>query len=123
MKALSLRQPWAELILQGKKTIETRKWNTKFRGEFYIHAAKQIDKEACKHFKIDQTTLTTGALVGKATLVDVRSYTSSEEFIADNHLHCAGQLNFRKCGFVLKDVKRIKPKACKGQLGFFEVKI
>jgi len=36
MKALSLKQPFAELILQGKKTIELRKWNTKFRGEFLI---------------------------------------------------------------------------------------
>ena len=41
MKCLSVCQPFAELIVQGKKTIELRKWNTKFRGEFLIHAAKK----------------------------------------------------------------------------------
>ena len=32
MKALSIRQPWAELILQGRKTIELRTWKTCYRG-------------------------------------------------------------------------------------------
>ena len=35
--------PFADLIIQGKKTIELRKWNTKFRGEFLIHASKKLD--------------------------------------------------------------------------------
>ena len=42
MKCLSVCQPFAELIVQGKKTVELRKWNTKFRGEFLVHAAKNI---------------------------------------------------------------------------------
>jgi len=70
--ALSLRQPWAELILQGEKTIETRIWNTHFRGEFYIHTSKTIDKEACKRLGIDPDSFVTGAIVGKATLLDVK---------------------------------------------------
>ena len=43
MKAISLKQPWASLIVSGRKTIELRTWNTKFRGEFYIHASKTTD--------------------------------------------------------------------------------
>ncbi|MEK6923012.1 MAG: ASCH domain-containing protein, partial [Nanoarchaeota archaeon] len=50
MKALSLKQPFAELILQGKKKIELRKWNTHFMGEFLIHASKISDKKAMKRF-------------------------------------------------------------------------
>ena len=46
MKALSLKQPWVELVIQGKKTIELRKWNTSFRGEFYVHASKNPDEKA-----------------------------------------------------------------------------
>ena len=38
MKCLSLKQPYAELLVSGKKTIELRIWNTKFRGEFLMHA-------------------------------------------------------------------------------------
>ena len=37
-----------KLIVSGKKTIELRTWNTKFRGEFLIQASKTIDKEACE---------------------------------------------------------------------------
>ena len=48
MKVLSLKQPWAELILLGRKTIEVRKWNTAFRGEFLIHASGNTDEEAMK---------------------------------------------------------------------------
>src|ERR1041385_6407776 len=33
VKALSLKQPWAELMVQGKKTVELRNWKTKFRGD------------------------------------------------------------------------------------------
>lgn len=41
-----LRQPYAELVAVGRKTIETRTWNTNFRGKFIIHASKTIDKES-----------------------------------------------------------------------------
>ena len=39
MKALSIRQPWAWLILHGGKDIENRTWATKLRGRVLIHAA------------------------------------------------------------------------------------
>ena len=53
MKCLSLRQPYAELLVSGKKTIELRKWNTNFRGKFLIHASKNVNKERCKFLGID----------------------------------------------------------------------
>lgn len=40
MKALSLKQPWANLIASGKKTIETRKWKTNYRGDLIICSSK-----------------------------------------------------------------------------------
>ncbi len=72
MKCLSVCQPFAELIVQGKKTIELRKWNTKFRGEFLVHAAKNILMEDCKRMKISSSVITTGAIIGKVNLVDVK---------------------------------------------------
>lgn len=42
MKALTLTQPWATLVAIGAKTIETRSWNTNYRGPLAIHAAKTI---------------------------------------------------------------------------------
>jgi hypothetical protein len=35
-KAISLKQPWANLVATGKKTIETRTWPTKYRGDLII---------------------------------------------------------------------------------------
>ncbi|MFH1445161.1 MAG: ASCH domain-containing protein, partial [Nanoarchaeota archaeon] len=81
MKALSLKQPFAELILQGKKKIELRKWNTKFRGEFLIHASKNPDKEAMQRFGFKE--LPCGFVVGKAKLVDVKEYKNEEEHRKD----------------------------------------
>jgi hypothetical protein len=52
-KCLSLKQQYAELLATGRKTIELRTWNTKFRGEFLIHASKKIDIKACERIKID----------------------------------------------------------------------
>ena len=69
MKCLSLRQPYAELLVSGKKTIELRKWNTNFRGKFLIHASKNVDKERCKSLGIDHTKLDTGAIIGGADFV------------------------------------------------------
>ena len=48
MKVLTIKQPWATLIMQGNKRFEFRSWQTKYRGELLIHAGKGIDKEAVK---------------------------------------------------------------------------
>ncbi|MBT5171478.1 MAG: ASCH domain-containing protein, partial [Candidatus Nitrosopelagicus sp.] len=87
MKCLSVCQPFAELIVQGKKTIELRKWNTKFRGEFLIHAAKNILIEDCRRMKILPSSITVGAIIGKVNLVDVKKYDSDKELYTDKKKH------------------------------------
>ncbi len=64
MKTLSIRQPWAELILQGRKTIELRTWHTSYRGPLLIHAGAKIEREACVAYGLDPHALVRGALVG-----------------------------------------------------------
>ena len=46
MKTLTLTQPWATLVAFGEKRIETRSWNTAYRGKLAIHAAKGFPKWA-----------------------------------------------------------------------------
>lgn len=41
MRALSVKQPWADLIVSGLKDIENRTWKTNFRGRIYIHASQK----------------------------------------------------------------------------------
>lgn len=39
MKVLSVKQPWAQLIVCGAKRFEVRTWKTEYRGALYIHAS------------------------------------------------------------------------------------
>ena len=120
MKALSLKQPFAELILQGKKKIELRKWNTKFRGEFFIHASKNPDSNAMKEFGFDE--LPCGVIVGKAKLIDVKKYLSEREHLKDKNLHLASS-EWGNYGFILENVWRVKEIQAKGKLNFWEFNI
>ena len=124
MKGLSISQPFAELVISGKKTIDLRGWNTKFRGEFLIHAPLKIKKEECKRLKITKK-LTTGAIIGKAEIYDVKEYGSKSELKTDYKKHFASKnFNQKKFGFLIKNPKAFRiPIPYKGQLGFFEVNI
>ena len=124
MKCLSISQPFADLIISGKKTIELRKWNTNFRGEFLIHAPIKIRVEDCKRLKITKK-LVTGVIIGKAMLYDVKKYNSLKEIKKDQKFHFASK-NFqgKTFGFKIKNAKSLRiPIPWKGQLGFFDVEL
>jgi len=120
MKALSIKQPWAELILQGKKRIEIRKWNTHFRGEFLIHSSKNSDEKAMKEFGF--SNLPCGFILGKAKLVDVKTYENEVEFNKDKHLHLAS-MKWGNHGFILENAERINPVEAKGSLNFWDFEL
>ena len=124
MKCLSVSQPFADLIVSGKKTIELRKWNTKFRGEFLVHAPLKIRTEDQKRLKINKKFVT-GAIIGKAEIYRVKKYNSKSEIRKDMKFHFAGK-NYQnnRFGFMLKNSKQFKiPIPWKGKLGFFEVEL
>jgi activating signal cointegrator 1 len=76
MKALSILQPWAQLIVVGAKKFETRSWATKYRGPLLIHAGRRFDKPAqmlCTvdpfyHYISDKPP--TGGLIGLVVVDD-----------------------------------------------------
>ena len=124
MKCLSVSQPFAALIIQGKKTIELRRWNTNFRGEFLIHSPIKIRADDAKRLKISKKFVT-GAIIGKAEIYDVKKYNSKSEVNSDYKKHFASK-NFhdRRYGFLIKNAKVFRiPIPCKGKLGFFDVKL
>ncbi|MCM1329346.1 MAG: ASCH domain-containing protein [Ruminococcus sp.] len=51
MKALSVRNPWAQLIFEGEKTFEYRTWKTDYRGDLLIcsTANPKIKDTICGH--------------------------------------------------------------------------
>jgi len=125
MKCLSVSQPYADLIVKGKKTIELRTWNTKFRDEFLVHAPLKIKKNVCLKMGIDETKLRVGVIIGKAEIYDVKVYNSIAELKVDYKKHFASEeFLYHKYGFLLKNPKELRiPIPYKGSLGFFNVSL
>ena len=125
MKCLSLKQPYADLLAFGEKTIELRKWNTRFRGEFLIHASKNIDIQACERLDIDIDKLTIGAIIGSAFLYDFKEYSNQEEFNKDKRKHFSIVTKYfdgYKYGFLIRNARLFKKSIpYRGKLRFFEV--
>lgn len=85
MRALSIRHPWAELILRGIKTIEVRSSNTKVRGRVYIYASlgrypADLEDQCSDQFGLDMDALPRGVLVGTVEITGSRplEFTDSE---------------------------------------------
>ncbi|HSF50671.1 MAG TPA: ASCH domain-containing protein [Nitrososphaeraceae archaeon] len=122
---MSLKQPFADLLAHGEKTIELRKWNTSFRGEFLIHASKNIDIESCERLDMNSNKFTIGTIIGSAFLYDVKEYNNQQEFEKDRHKHFSVVTKYfegYRYGFLIRDAKLLKnPIPYPGKLRFFEV--
>lgn len=70
MKVLTIREPWASLIVNGYKEYEFRSWKTNYRGKILIHSGLQIEKDMVDRFKDYKLNLVKGAIIGEADLVD-----------------------------------------------------
>jgi hypothetical protein len=117
MKALSIRQPWAWLIVNGYKDIENRKWRTDFRGKFLVHAGKQFDYDGYRWVKSNSrinmpeiNKFEMGGIVGSAEIIDCVTQHNSQWF-------------FGPYGFVLKNARKLKFVPLGGRLNFFNVKV
>jgi len=120
---LSVRQPWAWLIVQGWKNIENRDWPTAVRGRVLIHAAKSMTVEeyqaavlfvrACGFHHVaglipPSFDLERGGIVGSAEILDCVEGHESEWFTG-------------RFGFVLDKPKALSFRPLAGKLGFFKV--
>lgn len=130
MKALSLRQPWAALVVYYGKNIENRRWSTRHRGPFLVHAARGMTRrefDEAYDFAVEvlgdgapreaelRAMLTFGGIIGAARLVDVLPPCGSL-FACQHDWHMPEQH-----GFVLEDVRAVPFVPWRGELGFFEV--
>lgn len=127
MKVLTIKQPWATLIMQQDKRYEFRSWKTNYRGEFLIHAGKGLDKDAAKRLKkYLPEELPMGMILGKVTITDC--IPMSEEFASmlaaeNSDIYTAHSFS-NNYGFKIENVKVFdKPIEAKGQLGFWNIDI
>lgn len=74
--ALSVRQPWATLILTGWKHVENRAWGTRHTGPLIIHAGKTVDGPAYTAVRRWGWDLPIGAYLGTVTLTGCHDHGS-----------------------------------------------
>lgn len=130
MKVLTIREPFATLIMNKIKYIETRSWKTNYRGEIYIHAGvAKLDNKIKDRVNLtklyNSSELNYGYIICKANLVDC--VLIDEEFVnkvkhdsMDNYY--AGDYALGRYAWILADVEIIEKIPAKGQLGIWNYK-
>jgi hypothetical protein len=134
MKALTICQPYAELIARGEKRIENRKWATYYTGPLAIHAGRS--RAWLKTYRPLPENMTFGAVVAIARLVACVRLALANDWLRNNrashwlkttsnsadygwiieHKHAEGPWLW-----ILDDVRRLaEPIPCSGQQGLRE---
>jgi hypothetical protein len=78
MKAISLWQPWASLMADGRKIWETRHWkgpDSLIGQNVAVHAAKKVDQQACIDFGYDPKTIPRGCVMSVHVLDEYLQFT------------------------------------------------
>jgi hypothetical protein len=114
--AITIRQPWASLIMAGVKEIENRSWPTQYRGPLIIHAGKATDPEGVQRFgHLLPDPLPAGVALGTVDLVDCAydAYTGYDEHAEPGFWH-----------FVLTDPQAFQtPIPIRGRLGLWPMEV
>ena len=131
MKTLSIRQPWASLIIKGFKDVENRSWRTPIRGEIAIHASASKTEDDWEDAIITASMIQTiafseakkwlikaigdfdklprGVILGTVEIIDCKRERTSPWHFDDNW------------GFYLQNPKEFRePILAKGKLGFWD---
>jgi hypothetical protein len=129
MKALTIKQPWATLIMTGAKDVENRLWHTNFRGRIAIHSSKKMDPQEtlsaarlmaefipgfsvdkfCIEAKLKPELYPCGHILGTVEISGCSNDVDSPWFVGEY-------------GFMLRDPRPLqRPLMIKGALGFWEV--
>lgn len=122
MKALTIKEPWASLIIEEYKKYEFRSWKTKYRGKILIHAGLSIEKDMMERFKDYNIDINPGYIIGEATITDC--------ILVDEEFNCElrsidpvvyGRSNHTETyAWKLENVVKYENQiSCKGKLGLW----
>lgn len=122
MKVLTIREPWATLIIEGYKKYEFRSWKTNYRGKILIHAGLSLEKNNSKKFENYNLEYSKGEIIGEAELVDciLVDEKFNEELLKINPV-VYGQSNHSMVyAWKLENIKKYQTKiSVKGKLGLW----
>lgn len=121
IRALTIRQPFPELILRKRKPFEIRSWTTNYRGPLLIHSAAKIKADCAKESGLNPEKLTTSAFVGAAILSDVRPYTRADSKLLNQRRAIGGWSPGLFSWVLKKPIRFARPIKANGKLGLFRV--
>jgi hypothetical protein len=122
MRALTIKQPWASLIIAGEKTAEFRSWATKRRGPIAIHAGASIDPRASscpitaaamRRAGLEWDSLPLGGIIGTVNISDCVP-------VGRRHKRIPGYPG-NGYAFMLSDPQPIPFRPMRGALSFWKV--
>jgi len=126
--ALSIKQPWATLVVFGIKSIEIRKWGTTRRGLIYIHTGREADPRdegwSLVPDHLREFTEYRRGIIGRASLIDCLCYDTQERFIIDQQKHRNHPEWFeppKMHGLVFARSQSVPFESCAGNLRFFSI--
>ena len=130
MKVLTIKEPFATLIKNKIKYIETRSWKTNYRGELYIHAGiakltSDVKKRKDLSKLYNEESLNFGYIICKCNLIDCIYMTKEfieQEKYKDYNNFIAARYEIGRYAWVLDNIEPIFPIPAKGQLGIWNYK-
>lgn len=128
MRGLTLHQPWAQLIADGRKAFETRSWDTRYRGPIAIHAGRTVDAEYSIECGYRPGALPVGAIVAVARLVGIitteqaqRTFDDTMPFARAREEFSHGDYSPGRYAWELGDVRAVPAIAIRGAQGLWDV--
>ena len=126
MKALTIKEPWASLIIEEYKKYEFRSWKTKYRGKILIHAGLGVEKDMMERFKNYDINIKPGYIIGEATISDC--ILVDEEFNKElrkiNPIVYGKSNHTETYAWKIENVKKNdNPIPCKGKLGLWNYEV
>lgn len=122
MKALTVKEPWASLIINGYKKYEFRSWKTNYRGKLLIHAGLSLDRAVTDKFSDYNLEYGQGEIIGEATLTDcilvdgkLNMELKEKDSLVYGHSDHTGIYAWKLDNVIKYD----KPIKCKGKLGLW----
>ena len=117
MKVISIKEPYATLICNKKKTIETRSWKTNYRGELYIHASKSNISKKVRNKNgvmdiLDNDNLNYGKIICKCKLIDCiymdKNYINKIK--KNKNEYTLGHYEIGRYAWILRDIEPLDNK-------------
>jgi len=129
-KVITLKQPWATLVVIGAKRNETRSWSTRYRGELLIHSSAKVPplgfelsyELPFRRYINPGKDLLTGFILGSVTLVDVLPVEGVVKKIGSEE-RAFGDYTPGRFAWILENPVRFKePIPATGSLSIWEYK-